>query len=302
MKWLFWLSVLFIGYTYAGYPLWLYVRSRWRALPVRSAPIVPSVSIVMAVHNEAEVLPRKLRNLSEIDYPPDRCEIIFVSDGSTDGTNQVLGEAGALPSLRSGLALMGAQLVAAPFSDETPGVATRAAPTKLRWRVLTLPQHRGKASALNCGIQEAKGSIVVFTDARQLIAPDAVRRLVANFSDRSVGCVSGELMLAEIETPEGVKKTAASPQHAGGGGRVRFSRDASVNGVGAYWSMEKKIRQWESATGSVVGATGALYAVRRELLVPVPVGTILDDVYLPLHVIRQGKRAVFEPRARAYDN
>jgi len=344
MKWLFWLSVLFIGYTYAGYPLWLYVRSRWRALPVRSAPIVPSVSIVMAVHNEAEVLPRKLRNLSEIDYPPDRCEIIFVSDGSTDGTNQVLGEVGALPSLRSGLALIGAQFVAAPFSDETPGVATRAAPTKLRSRVLTLPQHRGKASALNCGIQEAKGSIVVFTDARQLIAPDAVRRLVANFSDRSVGCVSGELMLAEIEAPEGVKKTAAlppavrkgsaftarqvqekgnnkafrlgglpesrrlsaqqaaEPQHAGGGGHVRFSGDASVNGVGAYWSMEKKIRQWESATGSVVGATGALYAVRRELLVPVPVGTILDDVYLPLHVIRQGKRAVFEPRARAYDN
>jgi len=69
-----------------------------------------------------------------------------------------------------------------------------------------------------------------------------------------------------------------------------------------YWRFEKKIRELESASGSVVGATGAFYAVRRELLVPLPEGTILDDVYIPMQVVRQGKRVVFEPRARAWDS
>jgi len=287
MKWVFWLSLSAIIYTYVGYPLWLWLRRLWRDRPVRSVPALPSISIVMAVHNEAQVLPRKLLNLSEIDYPPDRFEMIVVSDGSTDGTNQVLAGVGA--------PLVGAKSVAALFSSGISGAATRSAFTSApecppqaghpqgvplqsgRLRALTLPQHQGKASALNCGIHAAKGEIVVLTDARQLIEPSAVRHLVANFADPAVGCVSGELILGE-------------PQ-----------KGPSVNGVGVYWSMEKKIRQLESATGSVVGATGALYAIRRELAVPLPPGTILDDVYLPLHVVRQGRRVIFEPRARAYD-
>jgi len=72
-------------------------------------------------------------------------------------------------------------------------------------------------------------------------------------------------------------------------------------GMGLYWRIEKKTRELESECGSVVGATGALYAVRRELLVPLPEGTILDDVYIPMQVVRQQKRVVFEPRARAWD-
>jgi len=242
MKWVFWASVSVIAWTYLGYPLWLYVRSRWHARPVRTAPMEPSVSIIMAVHNEAEALPRKLRNLSEIDYPSDRYEIIVTSDGSTDGTNQIL---------------------AAQACD--------------RLHAMESPWHQGKACAISLAIKAAKGEILVLTDARQLIAPDAVRRLVANFADPAVGCVSGELILGQpVKTESG-------------------------NGVGLYWRMEKKIRQWESVTGSVVGATGALYAVRRELAVPLPPGTLLDDVYLPLHVVCQAKRVVFEPGARAYD-
>jgi poly-beta-1,6-N-acetyl-D-glucosamine synthase len=73
-------------------------------------------------------------------------------------------------------------------------------------------------------------------------------------------------------------------------------------GMGVYWRFEKKIRELEAASGSVVGATGALYAVRRELLTPIPAGTILDDVYVPMEVIRQGRRVVFDPRARAWDS
>jgi biofilm PGA synthesis N-glycosyltransferase PgaC len=245
MKWVFWISLGLMAYTYLGYPVWAFARSRWRARPVKrasGASCWPSVSIVMAVHNEGEVLPRKLRNLVELDYPSDRSEVIIVSDGASDSTNQIL--------------------------------ETRA-PAGVR--VFVLPERQGKAVALNRGIQEARGEIVVFTDARQRLEPDAVSRLVADFADPAVGCVSGELMLGQPKT------TAAQ-------------------GLGLYWRIEKKIRQWEGAAGSVIGATGAVYAARRDLLVPLPADCLLDDVYLPMHVARQGRRVIFEPRARAWDS
>ncbi len=118
---------------------------------------------------------------------------------------------------------------------------------------------------------------MVFTDARQKIEPGALRLLVENFADPDVGCVSGELMLGD------------------------FHEGESSRGVGLYWRIEKQVREMEAASGSMVGATGALYAVRRELLTDLPAGTILDDVYLPMQVVRQGKRVVFDGRAHAWD-
>jgi biofilm PGA synthesis N-glycosyltransferase PgaC len=137
---------------------------------------------------------------------------------------------------------------------------------------------RGKACGLNDAISLAAGEVVVFTDARQKIESGAVRLLMENFADPEVGCVSGALMLGDPESGE------------------------SAKGMGLYWRIEKKLRELESESGSVVGATGAIYAVRRELLTAVPDGTILDDVYIPMQVVRQGKRVVFEPRARAWDS
>ena len=136
---------------------------------------------------------------------------------------------------------------------------------------------KGKAGGLNDALEVAQGEIVVFTDARQQIDGSAVRLLAENFADPEVGCVSGELMLGDPKTGE------------------------TGQGMGLYWRIEKQIRELESASGSVVGATGALYAARRELLTHVPAGTILDDVYLPMHVVRQGKRVVFDARAIAWD-
>jgi poly-beta-1,6-N-acetyl-D-glucosamine synthase len=242
MKWIFWASLALIVYTYAGYPLWLYLRSRRRPRPIHTADSCPTVSIVVAVYNEEQALPRKLRNLLELTYPSDRCEIVVVSDGSSDGTDQILREH-----------------------------------TGERLRAFMLPQHQGKASALNRGIQEARGDILVFTDARQMIEVDALQHLVANFADPQVGCVSGELMLGD---------PAPGSQSAG---------------AGLYWRIEKRIRNWEALSGSVVGATGALYAVRRSLVVPLPPGTVLDDVYIPMQAARQGTRIAFEPQARAWD-
>jgi biofilm PGA synthesis N-glycosyltransferase PgaC len=185
----------------------------------------------------------KLHNLLEMEYPKNCYEVVVVSDGSTDRTEAILQE---------------------HASDECIRVVLNA-------------QSKGKAACLNDAIEVMRGEVAMFTDARQMIQPDALRLLTENFSDPTVGCVSGQLVLGDM--------------HSGDSG----------TGLGLYWSIEKKIRQLESASGSVVGATGALYAVRRENLVPIPPGTILDDVYLPLQVVRQRKRVVFEARAKAWD-
>jgi len=136
---------------------------------------------------------------------------------------------------------------------------------------------RGKASGLNDAMALAQGEVVVFSDARQKIELGAVRLLMEAFADAEVGGVSGELMLGDPETGE------------------------AAEGMGLYWRIEKQIRVLEGASGSVVGATGALYAARHELLTALPAGTILDDVYIPMHVVKQGKRVVFERRARVWD-
>jgi biofilm PGA synthesis N-glycosyltransferase PgaC len=136
---------------------------------------------------------------------------------------------------------------------------------------------RGKASGLNDALELAQGDIVVFTDARQEIETGALGLLLQSFADPQVGCVSGELILGDPETGE------------------------SSEGTGIYWRIEKRVRELEAASGSVVGATGAFYAVRRSLLVPLPPETILDDVYLPMHVARQGFRVVFDSRARVWE-
>lgn len=242
MRVLFWSSVAVVAYAYAGYPLWLYVRQVWRMRPVSKADITPSISIVIAARNEEQNLPAKLASLLQMEYPAEQLEIIVASDGSTDGTNELLRAAGE------------------------------------RVRPVVLTEAGGKAAALNAGVAVASGEIVVFMDARQRVAPDAVARLVRNFADPEVGCVSGELVISD------------------------GSVGSATEGVGLYWKIEKAVRQMESATGSVVGATGAVYAVRRELVPHIPEGTLLDDVYVPMHVARQGKRVVFESAALAFDS
>ena len=241
---IFWGSALLIIYTYVGYVGWLWLRARLSPWPVMRSEQDPSVSILMVVRNEERWLEGKLRNLLELNYPQSLCQIVVVSDGSTDRTNAIL----------------------------------RAHAENPRVHSLMNQLSRGKASGLNDAIALAGGDVVVLADVRQKIEPNAIKLLMENFADPQVGCVSGALMLGDSESGEAGK------------------------GMGLYWRIEKKIRDLESESGSVVGATGALYAVRRNLLVPVPEGTILDDVYIPMHVARQDKRVIFDGRARAWDS
>jgi cellulose synthase/poly-beta-1,6-N-acetylglucosamine synthase-like glycosyltransferase len=143
--------------------------------------------------------------------------------------------------------------------------------------VIEFAARRGKSAVLGDVVASAAGDFVVFADARQIFDRGAVAALVARFDDPRVGAVSGELMFVPS---------------AGG---------AVSTGIGCYWRYEKLIRAAESALDSTVGTTGAIYAIRRELFTPIPHDTILDDVLIPLRIVRAGYRVVFEPAARAWD-
>jgi biofilm PGA synthesis N-glycosyltransferase PgaC len=141
---------------------------------------------------------------------------------------------------------------------------------------LIFPSPFGKAFALNHARAKASGEILVFFDVRQIVDTNAIKALVSYFSDPNVGAVSGELVL-------------------------RSTVPGSTRGLGIYWKIEKMVRQFESATGSVVGATGAIYAIRKDLYRDLPPNTILDDVLIPMNVARLGKRVMFCQEAIAYD-
>ena len=244
MKWMFWIAAGLIGYSYLGYPAWLWLRSRWSPRPIRRNQQEPAASAVMVVHNEEAVVARKLENLLALDYPEAKLEVVVVCDGSTDGTGAILEQ-----YAHSG-----------------------------RVRTLMKPVSRGKAAGLNDAVQLASGEVLLFTDARQQLEPEALRLLMENFADPEVGAASGELMLGDRATGETGK------------------------GMGLYWRIEKMIRDLESSSGSVAGATGAIYCARRSLFEPLPEGTILDDVLLPMQIVRRGARVIFDPRARAWDS
>jgi cellulose synthase/poly-beta-1,6-N-acetylglucosamine synthase-like glycosyltransferase len=144
-----------------------------------------------------------------------------------------------------------------------------------RIRLLRLPRS-GKAGAINAAIAVAGGEILFFTDVRQLLEPASLHNLVECFSDPSVGVVSGELVLAQ-------------------------GRKQDEESSGLYWRYEKWIRMRLSRIDSVLGATGCIYAMRRELAVPMPEDTLLDDVYLPLAAFFRGYRVILDGSAKAFD-
>jgi biofilm PGA synthesis N-glycosyltransferase PgaC len=260
MEIVFWAAVGLVVYVYAGYPLLLIVWARLRPRTHRVDPnALPPVSIVLAARNEAARLPGRLENLLALDYPPDRMEILVVSNGSTDRTAQAVA-----PYLT-------------PHSFELTFGGTRRRRADVRLIEL---ETAGKADALNAGVAASRHEVLVFADARQRFARNTVRQLVRNFADPAVGAVSGELVL-DCELGTGDSTVA--------------------DGVGTYWRYEKFIRRLESRIDSMVGATGAIYAMRRAFWRDLPSGTLLDDVLAPMRVVLGGGRVVLDETARAFD-
>lgn len=161
-------------------------------------------------------------------------------------------------------------------TDGTEAVARELAAREPRVRVVASGVEGGKAAAINRGVASARGEIIVFADIRQTFGPGAIRSLVEPFGDPEVGAVTGRLVIAPSGQPV-------------------------MEGVRAYWALETALRVAEGRTGSVVGATGAIYAIRRELFERLPGELILDDVWLPMRIVRRGSRVVFAPDAVAFD-
>ena len=239
----FWLSVLGLGYIFAGYPLvvWWQSRSGWTTRVKQN--VERPVSIVIVAHNEAGTLPKKLQSLLASTRAEWIREILIGSDGSTDHTAEAL-------------ALIGDPRV----------------------RLFTFPIRRGKPAVLNELVPQCQSEFVLLADARQEFAPDCIERLLENFTDPSVGVVSGELVLRE---------TAGA--------------STAAQGIGFYWKYEKFIRRCESLWRGVPGATGACYAMRKSLFQPIPVQTILDDVVIPMQAVMSGYRCLFESAAQVFD-
>lgn len=238
---LFWAAAGLIAYTYLVFPCLVVLRAAFRTIPYRTDESTPTVSLLIAAYNEADSIDAKLTNSLDLDYPPERLDIVVASDGSTDGTDEIVRE--------------------------------RSEP---RVTLLSLPR-RGKAAALEAAVAASTGTILVFSDANSVYARDAIRALVRPFADPRVGGVAGNQRY-----------------------RSAASADGTAEGELAYWNMDRALKEAESRAGSTISATGAIYAIRRNLFTGVPVG-VTDDFAVSTAVIEQGYRLVFAPGAIAWE-
>lgn len=237
----FWLSLVLLLYVYLGYPLLVRFLSAFMPAPVRfDDGHTPSVSIVIAAYNEAADILETLQNKLDQNYPSDLMEILVVSDESDDGTDEIVSEK----------------------------AQTARCPIKL---VRQTPR-QGKTSGLNRLIPQATGEIILFSDANSQWDPQVVARLASNFSDPSVGYVTGKM--------------------------VYVNEEGSLVGDGcsAYMKYENWLRKQECRIGSIVGVDGGIDAMRKSLHTPLRPDQLPDFVQ-PLKVVEKGYRVVYDPRA-----
>lgn len=227
-----------ILYVYFGYPLLLLILSKLRPGPlVRKADIIPNVSLIIAAYNEEKVIAHKIENSLALNYPQKNLETIIASDGSTDGTNEIV----------------------STFSDQ--GV-----------KLVALNHNQGKSAAQNRAVEESHGDIILFTDANVVFPHDAVKKVVRNFADESVGCVVGKVIyLNEEETSVG-------------------------EGEGLYWRYELFLRAMESKLGNYAAGSGPIMAIRREVFQTLD-PDVGEDFVLPMQTAMSGYRVIYEPEA-----
>ena len=240
----FWFCAALLAYVYIGYPLLVGILAKLFPQPAGSPDgEEPSVSIIISAYNEAPVLAAKIENSLALEFPAEHLEVIVVSDCSDDGTDEIVRNCAG------------------------QGV-----------RLVRQNQRLGKSAALNYAVPQARGSLLVFSDANALYQPDAIRHLVRHFSDPKVGYVVGNARY--------YKKSIES---------------ASAESEGLYWKLETYLKKKESAFESVVGGDGAIYAIRRELFSPLR-STDINDFMNPLQIVDRGYRGLFEPAAISYED
>ena len=248
-----------IIYTYFLYPIILLILRIFFNNPVNKKDITPSVSLVITAYNEEKNIREKIENSLRLDYPKDKLEIIIASDCSTDTTDEII-----------------------------KGYEDRDI------KLVRQQERRGKTAAQNNAVEHANGEILVFSDAPTIYKSDVLKKLVRNYYDLGVGCVTGEVI-------------------------YRNETDSTMGEGGSlYWRYESKIKQLESDIGSILGAAGCIYSMRRSLYTPFdenylsdfvsPLKIVIenrsidDDFITPLKIYVRGIRSIMEPEAISIEN
>ena len=247
---IFWISGFVIFYTYGGYGIFLFLFLKIKSifglsktLPVPlSDEYLPDVCLIIAAYNEKDYVDQKIKNSLSLDYPSGKLTIIWVNDGSDDGT----------PELVAGY----------------PEVV-----------LLHNPQRSGKIEGMNRGAEYSVAPILLFSDANTMLSANSLKSVIRHFQDKTVGCVAGE---------------------------KQFNKDknqpVAATGEGFYWKIESWLKQLDYQFYSTIGATGELFAIRRELFQRVEPDTLLDDFMISMRTTLQGFRVAYEPSAIASEN
>jgi cellulose synthase/poly-beta-1,6-N-acetylglucosamine synthase-like glycosyltransferase len=240
-EWIFWTSVFLVIYPYLGYPLLVFVGGLiWPSLVSRQ-PQQSAVTVLIPAYNEADCIAKTIQNKLDQNYPKDKLQIIVTSDGSTDGTDDIV----------RGFAAQGVEF-------------------------LSRKTREGKAAALNEAVKHARGDIIIFSDANSLFDREAIRFMVENFADHEVGYVTGSLHLVTEDT---------APSGSDGGVYLRY---------------ENFLRTLETRFASIIGVNGGVDAIRKSLYTEIP-SALITDFVLPLRVIAQRFRVVYDPRVISHE-
>ena len=247
LKLFFWILLGIVFYTYIGYGILLFIIIKIRRIfgigkkVATDYSFEPEVTLFIAAYNEKDYVEAKMKNSFELEYPKEKLNIVWVTDGSDDGTPELL--------------------------SEYPNTM-----------VHHLDARNGKIGAMNRGMNFVKTPVVIFSDANTMLGKESVRRIVNQFGDETVGCVSGEKRIINKE-----------------------SDVASGAGEGLYWKYESTLKKWDAELYSVVGAAGELFAIRTKLYRHVEKDTLLDDFVISLRVAQDGYTIKYDPEAYAIE-
>jgi cellulose synthase/poly-beta-1,6-N-acetylglucosamine synthase-like glycosyltransferase len=237
VKILFWGSFLMLGYIYIGYPILVFLFSLFKNKGVRKETFQPNITILIAAYNEEENIEETIKNKLDLNYPREKREIMVISDGSTDKTDDIVKK------------------------YDSQGI-----------KLIRQEIRSGKTAALNKAVPQVVGDILVFSDANSIYNKNALQKLVDNFADPTVGYVTGKMIYTNPD-------------------------DTAIgDGCNAYIRYENYLRKLETKLGSIVGVDGGIDAVRKTLYTPMNPDQ-LPDFVLPLKIVNQGFRVVFEPEA-----
>jgi cellulose synthase/poly-beta-1,6-N-acetylglucosamine synthase-like glycosyltransferase len=228
-------SIVLALFAYIGYPLSLLLIGLFYRRSVVKDPISPSVTIIVTVHNEVTRVRHKIANILSLEYPKDKMQILVASDGSSDDTNKIV--------------------------KEYPASIVE---------LLELTERRGKEAAQKVAVKNARGDILVFTDVATMLEPDALKQIVSNFADPSVGCVSSADRL--------------------------IGKNGKPAGEGIYVHYEMWLRRIESYVNSLVGLSGSFFAARKEVCADFS-GEMQSDFRTVLNAVKLGLRGISDPHA-----